>query len=147
MNVTILPEASIVVNTASTSLTAATPFANYIGTTSFTYKIRTTAVSGNGNIQLQVTTDFSPANGPSVASPPTAADKLNYTCTVSTPGTACSGTLASSTTAQTSVSTFGADAHSVAAGNSGSVAWSLTNDPAYKAGSYTAVVTFTISAT
>ena len=147
MNVTILPEAAITINTATTSLTAGTPFANYTGTTNFTYKIRTTPTTGNGNVQLEVTTDFSPANGPSVGSPPSGSDRLSYTCTVASPGTACSGSINSSTSATTSVATFGADAHSATAGNSGSVAWTLTNDAAYKAGSYTAVVTFTISAT
>ena len=147
MSITILPEASIVINTATTSLTAATPFATFTGTTSFTYKIRTTTAAGNGTIQLEVTTDFAPANGPSVASPPTASDHLQYTCTVASPGTACSSTVTASTSALTSVGTFGADAHSAAAGNAGSVAWTLTNDPNYKVGSYTAVVTFTISAT
>jgi hypothetical protein len=45
------------------------------------------------------------------------------------------------------VGSFGADAKSTAAGNTGSVAWSLTNDPTYATGAYTATVTFTISAT
>jgi hypothetical protein len=44
------------------------------------------------------------------------------------------------------VGTFGANVSSAKTGNSGSVSWALTNDPAYKAGSYTAVVTFTIHA-
>jgi hypothetical protein len=45
------------------------------------------------------------------------------------------------------VGTFGAAAHSAVAGNSGSVAWTLTDDPAYGTGTYAATVTFTISAT
>jgi hypothetical protein len=45
------------------------------------------------------------------------------------------------------VATFSASSESLAAGNTASVAWSLTNDPAYKAGSYSAVATFTIAAT
>ena len=94
-----------------------------------------------------MTTDFSPAGGPSVASPPTAGDTLTYTCTVSAPGSACSGSQTASTTVATPVATFGADAHSAAAGNSASVDWTLTNDPVYKAGTYSATVTFTISAT
>jgi hypothetical protein len=44
------------------------------------------------------------------------------------------------------VVTFGADAKSAMAGNSGSVDWTLTNDPQYSTGTFTATVTFTISA-
>jgi hypothetical protein len=76
---------------------------------------------------------------------PNAGDSLTYTCTVAAPGTACSGSQTASTTASTPVASFGADAH--ATGNAGSVAWSLTNDPLYPTGSYSATVTFTISAT
>jgi len=75
---------------------------------------------------------------PQVATPPTAGDVLAYTCTVSAPATQCSGTVNSSTAAATSVATFGADAHSASAGNAGSVAWSLTDDPTYKTGAYSA---------
>ena len=50
-------------------------------------------------------------------------------------------------TAATSVATFGAAASSAKAGNTGSVAWSLTDDPVYATGAYAATVTFTISAT
>lgn len=147
VNVTVSPEASIVINTATTNLAAASTFANYTGSTSFTYKVRTTASTGSGNIQLEVASDFSPANGPSVANPPSASDRLSYVCTVASPGTGCSGTQNASTTMQTSVASFGAGAYSAAAGNSGSIAWTLTNDPLYKPNTYTAVVTFTISAT
>jgi hypothetical protein len=147
LSVTVSAEASITINTATTTLTSASAFAPFTGTTSYTYIIRTSDSTGTGSIQLQITTDFSPSGGPSVATPPTAGDRLAYTCSVASPGTACSGTINSSTSAQTSVATFGADAHSAVAGNSGSVSWSLTDDPKYKNGSYTAVATFTISAT
>jgi len=147
VSVTVGAEASVIVNTSTTTLVSSTPFADYTGNTSLTYKIRTTPSSGAGTITAQVTTDFSPTGGPSVASPPSAGDALKYTCTVASPGTGCSGTQTSSTTAATSLATFGADAHSATAGNSASVAWALTNDAAYKVGSYSATVTFTISAT
>lgn len=148
MSVTVQPEAAIRIDTSVTTLTSTgTAFSNYTGTTSFTYKIRTLASGGSGAIQLQVTADFSPANGPSVASPPTAGDQLTYVCTVSAPGTACTGTQVASTTAATAVATFGAAASSTSNGNSGSLSWTLTNDPAYHTGSYTATTTLTISAT
>jgi hypothetical protein len=147
LSVTVSAEASITVNTGTTSLTPVTTFANYAGTTAFTYKVRTSASTGSGNIELEVTSDFTPTNGPSVGSPPTAGDKLTYTCTVAAPGTACTGTQTASISAQTPVATFGAAAYSNVAGNAGSVAWILTNDPVYKPNTYTAVVTLTISAT
>jgi len=148
VSVTVGPEAAIQVDTTSTALsTTGTVFNDYTGTTNFTYKIRTGASSGTGTITLQVTADFSPSGGPSVASPPTAGDTLAYTCTVSSPGTGCSGSQTSSTTTSTPVATFGANARSAKAGNSGSVSWTLTNDPRYQTGSYSATVTVTVSAT
>jgi hypothetical protein len=111
-----------------------------------TYFIRTSPTSGSGSIVLQVTTDFSPSGGPSVGTPPTTGDALTYNCTVSSPGTACTGPLTAKTSGTTSVASFGADAHSALAGNTASVSWSLTNDPLYKVGTYNATVTFTISA-
>ncbi len=147
MSVAVGAEASLAVNTSTTSLTTGTTtFTAYTGTTSLTYKIRTAQSTGSGTITARVTADFSPANGPSVTTPPTGGDALTYTCTVAAPGTACSGPITASTAASTSVGTFGADAHSVSAGNSASVAWSLTNDPVYKTGTYTATVTFTVAA-
>jgi len=149
LSVTIAPEAALQINTATTTVTAAgTSFnSSYTGTTSLTYKIRTTTTTGSGAITLKVTTDFSPAGGPSVLSPPTAGDALAYTCTLASPGTACSGSQTASTTASTSVGTFGANAKSANAGSSGSVAWTLTDDPQYSTGTYAATVTFSISAT
>jgi hypothetical protein len=147
VTVTVAAEASIQVNTATTALAnTGTIFNAYTGTTNITYKIRTTKTGGTGSITLEVTSDFSPAGGPSVATPPTSGDALSYTCTVAAPGTACTGTITSSTSAATSVATFGANAHSANAGNTGSVAWSLTDDPTYQTGAYSATVTYTISA-
>jgi hypothetical protein len=147
VTVTVAAEGSLEVNTATTALAnVGTIFNAYTGTTNLTYKIRTTKTGGTGSITLEVTSDFSPANGPSVATPPTAGDALTYVCTVSAPGTACTGTVTSSTSAATSVATFGTNAHSANAGNTGSVAWSLTDDPTYQTGAYSATVTFTIAA-
>ena len=149
ISVTVAPEASLTVTTGTSSLaTSGTNFATpYTGTTSFTYQIRTTKTGGSGAITAKVTADFGGTGGPSVGTPPSSGDALTYTCTVSSPGTACTGSPTASTSAQTSVATFGAGANSTRAGNSGSVQWSLTDDPAYTTGSYSATVTFTISAT
>jgi hypothetical protein len=147
MSLSVAAEAALTVNTGTTTLSSTgTNFSSYTGSTSLTYFIRTTPTSGSGSIVLQVTADFSPSGGPSVASPPTSGDALTYNCTVSSPGTACTGPLTAKTTGTTNVATFGADAHSAFAGNSASVSWTLTNDPLYKVGSYSATVTFTIHA-
>ena len=147
MSVTVAAEASLQVNTATTTLAnVGTIFNAYTGTTNFTYKVRTTKTGGTGTITLQVTSDFSPATGPSIATPPTAGDAMTYTCTTTAPATGCVGTVTSSTSAATSVATFGTNAHSASAGNAGSVAWSLTDDPTYTTGAYSATVTLTISA-
>jgi hypothetical protein len=45
------------------------------------------------------------------------------------------------------VATFQKDAHSTKTGDAGSVNWTLTNDPLYKTGTFSATATFTISAT
>jgi len=147
LDLNVASEAAIRVDTAATTLTSAGTFNDFTGTTNFTYKIRTTKVGGSGSVTLQISTDFSPVGGPSVAAPPDPADTLAYTCGVAAPGTACAGSLTASTTAATGVATFVANARSLAAGTGGnSVAWSLTNDPQYETGSYSATATFTISA-
>ena len=148
VSVTVGAEAGLTVVTGATTLASVgINFAPYTGSTSLTYYIRTTKVGGTGTLTLKVTTDFPAASGgPSVLTPPTGTDTLAYLCTVSAPGTACTGSQTSSTSASTSVGTWTADGHSAFAGNSASVAWTLTNDPLYKTGSYSATVTFTISA-
>ena len=148
LTLNVAAEGGLTVNTAATPLIeAGTNFSPYTGTTSLTYFVRTSS-GGGGSVVLRVTTDFTGAGGPSVASPPTAGDALTYTCTVSAPGTACAGPLTASTLASTNVAIFGNNAHSTFAGNSASVSWSLTNDPVYLVGGpYVATVTYTISAT
>jgi len=148
LSVVVGPEAALTVTTGTTSLTtASTAFANpYTGTTSLTYQIRTTKTTGSGTVTVKITSDFAGTGGPSVGTPPSAGDALTYTCTVSTPGTACTGSQTASTTAATSLATFGAGANSTKAGNTASTSWSLTDDPVYATGTYTATATYTISA-
>ena len=146
VKVTVAAEAAISVNSATPLTSVGTLFANYTGSTSFSYKVRTKATGGSGAITAQVTTDFSPVGGPSVATPPTAGDTLSYGCSVSGVGTACSGSVTASTTAATSVATFGTNARSTKAGDSGTLSWVLVNDPQYQTGDYQATVTLSISA-
>lgn len=149
LSVAVGAEAALTVTTGTTTLaTASTIFGNpFTGTTNLLYFIRTTKTGGTGTLTLKVTTDFSGAGGPSVATPPSSGDELTYTCTVSAPGNACSGSQIASTSAFTPLGSWGAGASSAKAGNSASVAWSLTDDPAYATGTYTATATFTIAST
>ncbi|MGD1103192.1 MAG: hypothetical protein ABSA59_14145 [Terriglobia bacterium] len=148
---------SVTVNVAAeAALTVASPtaltaigsvFNNYTGSTLVTYFIRTKQSTGSGTISLQVTTDFSPAGGPSVGTPPTAGDALKYTCSGAAPATPCTGSQPASTGSSSPVASFGADAHTTTtAGSTVTTSWTLTNDPVYKTGAYSATVTFTISA-
>ena len=148
LQVVVATEAAIQVDTATTNLISAGSFADFTGSTDYTYKIRTTQVGGTGAITVQITADFGPAGGPSVAAPPSPGDSLDYSCTAVAPASGCAGSLAASTVSATSVATFGADARSDLAGTAGnSVDWTLTNDPQYATGTYNATATFTISAT
>lgn len=149
LSVSVGPEAAIAINSgATTTFTEGSgSFADYTATTGFTYWIRTSQSSGTGAITLKISSDFSPAGGPSVTTPPTAGDALTYTCTVASPGSGCSSAQTASTASSTTVANFGANATSAKGGNaSNSVTWDLTNDPAYAQGSYNATATFTISA-
>jgi len=150
LSVAVAPESALTIQTPTTTFSTPINFTDYAGTTNFTYFVRTTKAGGSGSITLQITTDFSPAGGPSVAVPPSPGDALKYSCTVPAASsgtvTQCSGSVTSSTGAATNVATFGQDTRTKTAGVASSVTWDLTNDPFYQTGSYTAVATFTISA-
>ena len=150
LTLTVAPESAITVQ--SVALTESSGVGNfgsaYTGATTFTYKIRTAAAAG-GSITVKITSDFSNGTGnqPSVASPQTG-DQLTYTCSVASVG--CPSSVTASTGSATNVATFGNDSHSAQGANatsSGSVTWSLPNDPIYPANTYSAVATFTISTT
>lgn len=112
------------------------------------FEVRTSPVGG-GKITLQVTSDFSPSGGPTAAS-----GALTYVCGSANLGTPCSGTQTASPTVQTPVLTLPASACTGGGGpcssqdpNSVHLTFTLTDDPGYSTGTYSATVTFTISAT
>lgn len=145
LNVTVAAAAAIRVDTATTNLTSTGNFNPYTGTTNWSYKIRTTAGTGSGQVVVKINPDFSPAGGPSVA-----AGNLTYSCSLTAPasgtGTACSGSVTAAAT-DTNVASFGANTRSTSSGTqNNSVSWSLLDDPAYATGSYSATAVFTISA-
>jgi hypothetical protein len=145
LNLTVGTESAIVVGT-TTGFSASTTFAPYTTSTPFTYYIRTSKSGGSGNISVQFDSDWSGTGGPKIVAPPTTGDYLSYVNSVSSPGTiGTAGNVTALTTPYT-VATFGANVASAIGGNSGSVAWSLVNDPNYNQGSYNVTATFTISA-
>jgi hypothetical protein len=128
--------------------TAGTTFVAYSGALSVSYRARTTAATGSGSLTMQATADFSPAGGPSISS-----GQLTYTCSAASLGAACSGTQTASTSSQTSVVTMGASLCTGGGGSCSAVnpntvqsAFTLSNNPAFKTGTYSATLTFTISA-
>ena len=130
-----------------------TVFNNFTGSISIPYRERTTQTTGGGTITVKATSDFTPANGPSIASPPHTGDALTYTCSAATLGTNCSGTQTVSTTTAKNVVTFsasectgGGGSCSSSSPNTVTVNFTLTDDPKYKTGAYSATLTFTISA-
>jgi hypothetical protein len=135
---------------------AGTLFNSYTGAVTIQYRARTTAASGTGSITVKASTDFVCASGgPCITTPPTVGDALTYTCTGATLGSNCAGTQTVSTGAGTNVVTAipaaactgGGSPCSTADPNTVNLNFSLTDDPKYKTGSYSATLTFTISAT
>lgn len=130
-----------------------TSFNTFTGTMTLSYRARTSQGTGQGSITVKATVDFAPSGGPSIAKPPSVGDTFTYTCSGATLGTSCSGTQTVSTTAATNVVTLGASACtgggapcSTANPNTANVTFTLTDDPKYKTGSYSATLTWTISA-
>lgn len=134
---------------ASLTLTnIGTVFNSYTGSMTVQYRMRTTTTGTGGTLTVKATANFAPAGGPSVAS-----NALTYTCSGATLGTACGGTQTVSLASATSVLTVptgkctGVGACASANPNSLSTSFILADDPAYQTGSYSATLTFTISAT
>jgi hypothetical protein len=126
---------------------AGTTFLQFTGTLVVSYRARTTP-AGNGNITLQVTTDFTPSGGPSAA-----VGSLRYTCAGASLGSPCTGTQSASTSSQTpvlglpaSACTGGGGACSSADPNTVQVGFTLENDPSFHTGTYSAQLTLVISA-
>jgi len=152
LSVTVAAEAELEINTATTTFsTSANTFADYTGTTNLGFRVRTGAAGGSsGTITLQITSDFAPTGGPTFGGTQlTAGDNPTYICGASsmTAATPCSGTITPSLTASQPVYSFGANAHSQKAGDTGAVTWTVPNDPLYPVNTYHATATFTISAT
>jgi len=128
-------------------------FNAFTGAMTLSYRARSSQSTGQATITVKATADFAPTGGPSIANPPSAGDTFTYTCSGATLGIACSGMQTVSTTSATNVVSIGASACtgggapcSAANPNTVNVSFTLTDDPKYKTGSYSATLTWTISA-
>ena len=147
LTATISPVGALTAPATAVLTTSSTTFQPFTVTVPVNYQIRTTP-AGSGAITLQVTGDFTPSGGPSAAT-----GALSYLCSGVNLGTPCSGTQTASTTSQTPVLSVPASACTGGGGscsaqnpNSMNISFKPTNNPAYPTGSYSARVTFTISA-
>jgi hypothetical protein len=146
ISLTVGPEAWISVPSSTPLLNAGSDFTvDYVGTTAIAYKVRTTT---SGSITFKAA-EFDVTGGPKIASP-VAGDELKYTSIVGGTSVGTGVTTAANVTSTSTdypVVTFGANASSKKAGDGTTVNWTLPNDPQYKTGAYSSIVTFTISAT
>jgi hypothetical protein len=140
------PAAQLAVGGTLTLLPGAAKFSPFQATLTINYQARTKI---GGAITAQVTSNFSPPGGPSAAG-----NALQYSCGAATLGAPCSVTQNASTGAATTVLTLPATACTGGGGscsptdpNTVDLNFTLTDDPTYSTGFYTATVTFTISAT
>src|SRR5260370_15679878 len=101
--------------------------------------VRTLTSGGSGSVTALVTTAFSGAGAPTTAD-------LSHVASNVGVGTANSTSTTASASTATNILTFGVDAHSSDSGDSGTIGWTLADRPTYKTGTYTTVVTLTISA-
>jgi hypothetical protein len=148
LTATINPAWALSVPSSATLTHGTTAFQPFQANLTVNYQVRTSPV-GSGKITLQVASDFSPAGGPAAAK-----GNLTYTCGGANLGTACNGTQTASTTIQTPVLTVPASACTGGGGacssqdpNQLNLTFTLTDDPGYATGTYSATVLFTISAT
>jgi hypothetical protein len=123
-----------------------TIFADFTGSITVQYELRTTIASGSSSLTVKAGSEFSPATGPSIAR-----GDLTYTCGGATIGAACSGSQIVGTGSQTSVITVGSGA-CTGTGCAGSnpdsaiVNLTLVDNPAFKTGTYSTNLIFSISA-
>jgi hypothetical protein len=146
LSAAIYPIAKLSVPSSAALVPGVNPFIQFQASMQVNYRARTTS-AGGGSITVQVTSDFTPSGGPSAAS-----GSLTYLCGGASLGIACSGSQTASTSLQTPVLTLPASACTGGGGpcsspdpNTVTLTFTLTDDPGYATGSYSAKVTFTIS--
>ena len=139
------------VQSTATFTPGAAIFGSYGTAVTVQYYARTSA---GGTITAKSISDFATCGAPATA-PSVACNAVKYTCAAVTFGTGCASTQTLSTTTSTSVVSLPPSSGCTNGGSpcgpanpSGiSLTFTLTNDPNYKTGTYSAIVQFTISAT
>ena len=139
-----------VVQATATLIRGAALFSAYSTGVTLQYYART--LSG-GQITVQATSDFAICGSPATA-PSVACNTVHYTCGSASFGTACVSTQTLSTTSSTPVIALPSSSGCTNGGSpcgaanpfSVPLTFTLSNDPNYKTGTYTATVQFTISA-
>jgi hypothetical protein len=145
ISVNVVPSGKLSLPASVTLKAADTRFGgNLSGTLTVSYWARTSD-GGGGSVTVQAASEFSPAGGPSAAS-------VSYLCSGATLGTGCSGIQTLATSTQTSVVTLpggtctgGGTVCSTQEPNTVLLTLSALNKPQYKTGTYSALITFTIS--
>ncbi|HUS05786.1 MAG TPA: hypothetical protein VMZ52_05810 [Bryobacteraceae bacterium] len=117
---------------------------DFTGNLTISYWART-SVAGGGTITVQAGSEFSPAGGPSISS-------VTYLCSGATLGAACSGSQTLATATQTPIVTLPSGACTGGGGpcstqepNTVQLSVTSPDKPQYKTGTYSALITFTIS--
>ena len=148
LNALIYPVAKLSAPVTVTMTSGANRFDAFQAVVPIGFRART-SIAGGGTITLQITSDFSPAGGPSAA-----AGALQYSCSGASLGTPCSGIQTATPNSQTPVlalpaaaCTGGGGACSAGDSNSLNLNFTLADDASYATGSYSAQLTFIISAT
>jgi hypothetical protein len=118
---------------------------NLGGSLTVSYWARTSS-AGSGSLTVQANSNFSPSGGPSISD-------VTYLCSGATLGAACSGSQTLAISTQTAVvalpsgaCTGGGGTCSTAEPNTVELTFSAPDKPHYKTGTYSAQITFTISA-
>lgn len=149
INVQLVPAVSITVPGTVTLSKAGMTFGSFSSpAVTLRFKIRNTQSSGSGSVTVQATSEFAPGNGPRSAN-----GDFTYTCSAASVGSACVGTQTVSTTTTTAVVTAIPAGTCTGTGCGGSnpqsvqLNFTLANRPQFKTGTYSATLTFTISAT
>ena len=150
LTVTTNPYGKVHVASAATLSEAAALFGGFSGNLSLQYYGRTL---NGGTITVQGTADFGTCSSPA-SSPSIACNTVHYTCGTASFGSACSSTITLATSSATTVVTLPSNS---ACTNGGSpcgptnpftipLNFTLSNDPYYKTGPYSASLQFTFSA-
>ncbi len=112
-----------VLSSSHSDVSSGGPSGEYTGTITFVYYVRTSTAAGSGNIELELLDD-------SARSANSSGGALSYTTDLSGVGSGNSGRqTVSSSSANFTVATFGADQHSPRQGSTGTINWTFTRDP------------------